>query len=175
MAYELKPNRGFTIVELLIVIVVIAILAAISIVAYNGIQGRGKASAAETLASQVAKKAEIYNIDSTSGGYPATLNLLTGAASSATYYVSSGTLTQQTTALSAAPAAPEKTIVFNKCGSTGSATATTSAATITVQTGVRVDFWNNGTPDTSTTAGVTSGYSNPPTNTFPINCWPALT
>lgn len=33
-------NRGFTIVELLIVIVVIAILAAISIVAYNGIQQR---------------------------------------------------------------------------------------------------------------------------------------
>ncbi len=37
------PRRpdGFTIVELLIVIVVIAILAAISIVAYNGIQQRG--------------------------------------------------------------------------------------------------------------------------------------
>ena len=33
-------KRGFTIVELLIVIVVIAILAAISIVAYNGIQAR---------------------------------------------------------------------------------------------------------------------------------------
>ena len=32
--------KGFTIVELLIVIVVIAILAAISIVAYNGIQSR---------------------------------------------------------------------------------------------------------------------------------------
>ena len=30
--------RGFTIVELLIVIVIIAILAAITIVAYNGIQ-----------------------------------------------------------------------------------------------------------------------------------------
>ena len=39
-----KP-RGFTIVELLIVIVVIAILAAISVVAYNGIQQRATASA----------------------------------------------------------------------------------------------------------------------------------
>ena len=37
-------GQGFTIVELLIVIVVIAILAAISTVAYNGIQSRSKAS-----------------------------------------------------------------------------------------------------------------------------------
>jgi prepilin-type N-terminal cleavage/methylation domain-containing protein len=37
-----KQKQGFTIVELLIVIVVIAILAAITIVAYNGIQARAK-------------------------------------------------------------------------------------------------------------------------------------
>lgn len=54
-------KRGFTLVELLIVIVVIAILAAISIVAYNGVQNRGKAAAAQSLASQVAKKAEAWN------------------------------------------------------------------------------------------------------------------
>lgn len=38
-------HRGFTIVELLIVIVVVAILAAISIVAYNGIQTRADTTA----------------------------------------------------------------------------------------------------------------------------------
>lgn len=38
-------RRGFTIVELLIVIVVIAILAAISVVAYNGTQHRARSTA----------------------------------------------------------------------------------------------------------------------------------
>ena len=54
-------QSGFTIVELLIVIVVIAILAAISIVAYNGIQNRGKAAAAQSLANSIAKKVEAFN------------------------------------------------------------------------------------------------------------------
>ena len=51
-------QSGFTIVELLIVVVVIAILAAITIVAYNGIQNRAKSSAAQALANSVVKKAE---------------------------------------------------------------------------------------------------------------------
>lgn len=51
-----KNKKGFTIVELLIVVVVIAILAAITIVAYNGIQNRAKDSAAKSAASQAAKK-----------------------------------------------------------------------------------------------------------------------
>ena len=54
-------SRGFTIVEILIVIVVIAILATISIVAYNGIQNRAKTSSGASLSGQIAKKAEAYN------------------------------------------------------------------------------------------------------------------
>ncbi|MBN9202036.1 MAG: prepilin-type N-terminal cleavage/methylation domain-containing protein [Microbacterium chocolatum] len=53
-------RRGFTIVELLIVVVVIAILAAITIAAYNGIQSRSKQSAAQAAASQAATKIQIY-------------------------------------------------------------------------------------------------------------------
>ncbi len=41
-------QRGFTIVELLIVVVVIAILAAITIVAYNGIQNRAYETAIQS-------------------------------------------------------------------------------------------------------------------------------
>ena len=72
-------ERGFTIVELLIVIVVIAILAAITIVAYNGIQNRAKASTAQSLASQVAKKAEAYNTVESSYPTYAQLTSNTGA------------------------------------------------------------------------------------------------
>jgi prepilin-type N-terminal cleavage/methylation domain len=58
---NLKDQKGFTIVELLIVIVVIGILAAIVIVAFNGVQSRANKTAAEQAATQVAKKAEAYN------------------------------------------------------------------------------------------------------------------
>lgn len=71
-------GSGFTIVELLIVIVVIAILAAISIVAYNGIQSRGKASAAQSAAGSLAKKLEIYN--AINSFYPTTAGTITGTA-----------------------------------------------------------------------------------------------
>lgn len=47
--------RGFTIVELLIVIIVIAILAAITIVAYNGIQERARVARANSDLQTLAK------------------------------------------------------------------------------------------------------------------------
>ena len=161
-------QSGFTIVELLIVIVVIAILAAISIVAYNGIQQRGKASAAEAMASNIAKKSEIYNTEPTTTGYPATFSALTSP-TTASYYIDSGSVALTTTALSASTANPEKTVRFMKCGHSNSTTAPTSTATVTNQTGVRVEFWNNGVLD-ALTVGTTTGFGNPPTNTFPINC-----
>lgn len=48
-----ENSKGFTIVELLIVVVVIAILAAITIVAYSGIRQRAEASALAAELSQV--------------------------------------------------------------------------------------------------------------------------
>ena len=63
---------GFTIVELLSVIVVIGILAAITIVAFNGIQGRANDASVRSDLTNIAKKFEIFYINSESGQYPTT-------------------------------------------------------------------------------------------------------
>ena len=61
MSLKQTKSRGFTIVELLIVIVVIAILAAITIVAYNGIQNRAKTSAGQAGVNSLIKKVAAFN------------------------------------------------------------------------------------------------------------------
>jgi prepilin-type N-terminal cleavage/methylation domain-containing protein len=63
-------RNGFTIVELLIVIVVIGILAAITIVAYNGIQQRARDTAPKSDLNQAVHLTEIANTDPTIGAYP---------------------------------------------------------------------------------------------------------
>lgn len=55
--------RGFTIVELLIVIVVIGILAVITIVAYNGIQQRANNNKTTTALSAWIKAMKLYKVD----------------------------------------------------------------------------------------------------------------
>ena len=67
-----NKQKGFTIVELLIVVVVIAILAAITIVAYNGIRDRTEQSARASSLSQASKKLRTYAIEN-NGSYPATI------------------------------------------------------------------------------------------------------
>ena len=57
--YE-KNTSGFTIVELLIVIVVIAILATISVVAYTGVQNRTYNSSVLHDLSSVSRKMDVY-------------------------------------------------------------------------------------------------------------------
>jgi len=61
-------QHGFTIVELLIVIVVIGILAAITIVAYNGIQQRARDMSRISDLRGLQKAIEMYYVDK--GSYP---------------------------------------------------------------------------------------------------------
>lgn len=79
-----KTTSGFTIVELLIVIVVIAILAVISIVAYNGIQNRLYNSAVQQDLRNIAQKFALYRAASESDQYPVTPVELRAAEISAT-------------------------------------------------------------------------------------------
>lgn len=107
-----SSRKGFTIVELLIVIVVIGILAAITIVAYNGIQQRARAASASTAVAQAAKKLAVYQVDNST--YPSTGNLAaagiadtqdvtyqyTGSGSSFCVTATSGTVSYQITGTS---------------------------------------------------------------------------
>ena len=56
-----NKTKGFTLVELLIVIVVIAILAAISIAAYNGVSNRARDGERLASARDIINAAAVYN------------------------------------------------------------------------------------------------------------------
>ena len=113
--------RGFTHVELLIVIVIIAILTVISLIAYNGIQNQAKTSASQGVMKNVADKAQIYNTQQPDGanGYPAAVDDLSAAGKSGeTWYLESsayvvGGSSKPTSAPTGADAS--KTIWYKVC------------------------------------------------------------
>ena len=98
----MNARRGFTIVELLIVIVVIGILAGIVIVAYNGIQQRARVAAATSAAEQASKKIAIY-VASNSDQVPPDLATagLTSSANATYQYTPNTTVTPQNFCLTA--------------------------------------------------------------------------
>jgi type II secretion system protein G len=68
-------SMGFTIVELLIVIVVIGILAVITVVAYNGIQDKAKFSLMQSDLQSIKAALELYKADNDK--YPYTIGQAT--------------------------------------------------------------------------------------------------
>jgi len=95
----MERRKGFTIVELLIVIVVIAILAAIVIVAYNGVQKRAKDTQSKSDAASLLKGAEIVNAETSA--YPTgtdSATLTTSFNSTATFKIPTGLAISRVTA-----------------------------------------------------------------------------
>lgn len=87
-----KSTSGFTIIELLIVIVIIAILAAITLVAYSNIQNRAYDTTVQADLANMAKKFMAYQV--INGTYPPSATELSNVGAQATksaYLVSPST------------------------------------------------------------------------------------
>jgi prepilin-type N-terminal cleavage/methylation domain-containing protein len=67
----MKSRSGFTIVELVIVIAVIGILAAVSVVSYRGVQDRARAGSIQTDLNKAAEALNLSRLDN--GQFPSTL------------------------------------------------------------------------------------------------------
>lgn len=169
--------KGFTIIELLIVIAIIAILAAITIVSYSTVTARANSSSATAAANQIIKKAEVYRQEPVAQGgtgyYPRILTTLTGASSDKSYQVtgvSGATLTAGT-----APATPS-TVEYQLCGirlSGATFTAPTTVAQILAggETGLIVRYYKYEDSTVQTySLGTTSGTVTNANGTYTIGC-----
>lgn len=137
-------KRGFTIVELLIVIVVIAILAAITIVAYSGITARANAAKAQTNAESAQKVAEAYNADL--GYYPVSAaNLAAGSQSTqmpngVSFVPGNPTAATELTSLKANPTTTLAYACYPGTGAAGA--AATVCPNTTSTTGGRISYYD---------------------------------
>jgi prepilin-type N-terminal cleavage/methylation domain-containing protein len=74
---EIKQDKGFTLVELLIVIVILGILATVTVFAVTGITNRGKTSACQSDVKSIQTAEEAYSANT--GAYTASQASLVSA------------------------------------------------------------------------------------------------
>lgn len=82
-----NKQSGFTIVELLIVIIVIGILAALVLVTFTGVQQKARNTERSTDAKAIASHLEVYNAQN--GRYPQQTDLTSNTANAVTGWISS--------------------------------------------------------------------------------------
>ena len=137
-----KKTRGFTIVELLVVIVVIGILAAITIVSYTGITQKANTTKAQTNGQSAQSVAEVYAAEQ--NHYPrATADF----ASSTTTKLPAGISLFYTggTGVNATPSGTNgtTTVWYQYCGAV-------AAPAAGAETGGRIQYWDFSTGALST-------------------------
>jgi len=93
-----NQDKGFTLVELLIVIVILGILATVTVFAVRGITSEAQTNACDTEVKTVQTAAQAYFASN-----PATLTLGADAAASMTTLVDAGLLAEASTTTSVAP------------------------------------------------------------------------
>lgn len=91
----IRKQSAFTIVELLIVIVVIGILAAITIIAYNGIQAKATVASLQSDLENGNKQLSVYFTTSNISNYPTAIDCSSSPAANTICLKSSGTTTYQ--------------------------------------------------------------------------------
>ena len=112
LSHRLKKSSAFTIVELLIVVVVIAILAAITIVSYNGITKSAKEIALKSDLRNAATQLELTR--ATTSSYPTSKDSLKFSKGTETAYSGGG----NTFCLQVSnPSLPDKTFHITEAGS----------------------------------------------------------
>jgi type IV pilus assembly protein PilA len=153
-----RKDSGFTIVELLVVIVVIGILAAITIISYTGISSKANTTKALSNAQSVQNVAEIFNVDQQH--FPTTVADFTNG--SATTKLPSGVTVSGTAPTSSTP----DVIQYEYCGATATPGSTGAL-------GARIHYFDYTTNLVSTTI-IYAGSGAATIGTATCNTWVPL-